>query len=170
MRSSVSDARTDTLLNKTANTPQTLLTSYPDSLRLRIKTAGGVPNGNYNIRIQGNGPNGTPVHERFVNVNVGFVGITSNNNEIPKEYALFQNYPNPFNPTTNIIFHLPESGDVSIKIYDVRGKLVNDLLNRELAAGSHNIDWNAADYPSGVYFYKIAAGNFTSVKKMVLIK
>ena len=101
---------------------------------------------------------------------MGFVGIISNNSEIPNNYDLWQNYPNPFNPTTNIIFHLPKSGNVTIKIFDITGKLVSELLNSELEAGSHNIDWNASDYPSGVYFYKITAGNFTSVKKMMLVK
>ncbi len=158
------------LLNKTTNTPQTLLTAYPDSLRLRIKTAGGVPNGNYNIRIQGNGPNGTPVHERFVNVNVGFVGIANNNNEIPDDYSLRQNYPNPFNPKTSIIFQLPQSSFVSINIYDINGKLIEKLISKDLQAGSHNIQWDAVNYPSGIYFYKIIAGNFTDVKKMILVK
>lgn len=158
------------LLNKTTNTPQTLLTSFPDSLRLRIKTAGGVPSGNYNIRIQGNGPNGTPVHERFVNVNVGFVGININNNNIPEKYSLLQNYPNPFNPSTNISFQLPQSGLVNIKIYDISGKQIDELLNKNLSAGSHNVVWDAVNYPSGIYFYKINTGNFTDVKKMILIK
>lgn len=86
---------------------------------MKIQTTGGVPSGNYNIRIQGNGPNGTPVHERFVNVNVGFVGITGNSNEIPEDYLLWQNYPNPFNPSTNINFHLPKEDFVNITIYDI---------------------------------------------------
>jgi hypothetical protein len=158
------------LLNKTTNTPQTLLTSFPDSLRLRIKTAGGVPSGNYNIRIQGNGPNGTPVHERFVNVNVGFVGININNNNIPEKYSLLQNYPNPFNPSTNINFQLPQSGLVNIKIYDICGKQIDELLNKNLSAGSHNVVWDAVNYPSGIYFYKISAGDFVDTKKMILIK
>jgi hypothetical protein len=158
------------LLNKSSNTPQTLLTTFPDSLRLRIVTAGGVPNGNYNIRIQGNGPNGTPVHERFVNVNVGFVGISGNNTEIPDDYQLLQNYPNPFNPTTSINFQLPKNGLVNIKIYDINGKLVEELINKNLSAGIHTIEWNAVNYTSGIYFYKISAGEFTNVKKMILVK
>lgn len=159
-----------TLLNKTTNTPQSLLTSYPDSLRLRIKTAGGVPSGNYNVRVLGNGTNGTPVHERFININVGFVGISNNNNNVPDDYTLRQNYPNPFNPTTSINFQLPENGIVSIKIYDIGGKLVEELINKNLSAGSHSINWDASNFPSGVYFYKITAGNFSDVKKMILVK
>lgn len=158
------------LLNKTSNTLQNKLTTFPDSLRLRIKSAGGVPSGNYTIRVQGNGPNGTPVHERLININMGFVGISTNNNEIPENYSLQQNYPNPFNPSTNINFQLPENGLVNISIYDINGKLVEKLVNKNLSAGNHLIEWNAVNYPSGIYFYRISAGSFTDVKKMILIK
>lgn len=158
------------LLNKTSNTLENKLTTFPDSLRLRIKSAGGVPSGNYTIRVQGNGPNGTPVHERLININMGFVGISTNNNEIPENYSLQQNYPNPFNPSTNINFQLPENGLVNISIYDINGKLVEKLVNKNLSAGNHLIEWNAVNYPSGIYFYRISAGSFTDVKKMILIK
>ena len=158
------------LLNKTTNTPQSILTSYPDSLRMRIITAGGVPNGNYNIRIQGNGPNGTPVHERFVNINVGFVGIVNNNHGIPKDFGLSQNFPNPFNPATKISFSLPESGNVKLTVFDILGKEVSTIVNEKMNAGYFTADWNASLYPSGVYFYRLTAGDFTETKKMVLIK
>lgn len=157
-------------LNKTTNTLQNRLTTFPDSLRLRIKSSGGVPSGNYNIRVLGNGPNGTPVHERFININMGFVGISNNTNEIPDKYSLLQNYPNPFNPSTNISFRLPEAGNVVLAVYDINGKLVDELINKNLAAGNHNIEWNAANYTSGIYFYRITSGNFTDVKKMILVK
>jgi flagellar hook assembly protein FlgD len=101
---------------------------------------------------------------------MGFVGISTNTNEIPENYSLEQNYPNPFNPSTNINFKLPESGLVNISIYDINGKLVEELINRNLSAGNHLIDWNAINYPSGIYFYRISAGNFTDVKKMILVK
>ncbi len=158
------------LLNKTSNVLQNKLTVFPDSLRLRVKTTGGVPNGNYNIRIQGNGPNGTPVHERFVNVNVGFVGINTNNNGITVKYSLSQNFPNPFNPQTDINFALPQSSKVSLKIYDMNGKLVEELIENELSAGYHTVKWNAEKYSSGVYFYRITANDFTETRKMMLIK
>ena len=158
------------LLNKTTNTVQNRLTIFPDSLRLRIKTAGGVPSGNYTIRVQGNGPNGTPVHERLININMGFVGISTNTNQIPDKYSLLQNYPNPFNPSTKISFSLPVSGSVNLSVYDINGRLVEETLNKNLSAGYHNFEWNAVNYPSGIYFYKLTSGNFTEVKKMILIK
>lgn len=158
------------LINKTTNTPQSMLTVFPDSLRMRIITAGGVPNGNYNIRVQGNGPNGTPVHERFVNINVGFVGIVSNNSGIPKEYGLSQNFPNPFNPATKISLSLPSSGNVRLIVFDMLGREVAAIINNRMNAGFYTIDWDASAYPSGVYFYKLTAGDFTETKKMILIK
>lgn len=158
------------LYNKTTNTQQDRLTSFPDSLRLRIITAGGVPNGNYDIRVQGNGPNGTPVHQRTVSINMGFVGITLNNNELPKDFSLMQNYPNPFNPKTNINFSIPEAGNVRLVVFDITGKEIAVLVNEKMKAGSYNADWDAANMPSGVYFYRITSGSFSSVKKMILVK
>lgn len=158
------------LYNKTTNTLQDRLTSFPDSLRLRIITAGGVPNGNYDIRVQGNGPNGTPVHQRTVSINMGFVGITLNNNELPKDFSLMQNYPNPFNPKTNINFSIPHAADVRLAVFDLTGKEIAVLVNEKMNAGSYNADWDAANMPSGVYFYRITSGSFSSVKKMILVK
>jgi hypothetical protein len=88
----------------------------------------------------------------------------------PSQFSLAQNYPNPFNPSTEIRFGLPVSSKVHITIYNVMGQQVTTLLNRDLKAGYHSITWNAADVPSGIYFYRLNAGNFTDMKKMVLIK
>ena len=94
---------------------------------------------------------------------------------IPVYYKLSQNYPNPFNPTTNISYTIPESGNVSLRIYDVLGKLVNTLVDNEVSSGSHQITWNGKDangvsVASGMYFYTIKANNFIQTKKMMLIK
>jgi hypothetical protein len=159
-----------TFLNRTTNTPQNILTTYPDSLRLRIITSGGVPAAFYNVRIQGNGPNGTPVHVRNITLNVGFIGVQNNNTGIPTEYFLYQNYPNPFNPATNIKFDLPESGNVKLNVYDITGRVVETLVNEKLSAGSYTYDFNPADISSGIYFYKLESENFTYVRKMILIK
>lgn len=99
--------------------------------------------------------------------------ITYNNlvsTEVPKDYALYQNYPNPFNPVTNIKYDLPQNSFVSIKVYDVTGKLVDVLINENLTAGRYEVVWNASPYASGVYFYRIEAGDFKQTKKMLLIK
>jgi len=93
-----------------------------------------------------------------------------NNSAIPFTYTLEQNYPNPFNPSTTISFTLAEKGAVTLKIYDILGKEVASLVNDELGAGEHKVIFNAANYASGVYFYRISTGTFTQSKKMVLLK
>lgn len=98
------------------------------------------------------------------------IGINNISVEIPKEFALMQNFPNPFNPTTNIRFDLPKSAFTSLVVYDMLGKEVAVLLNKNLEAASYVVDFNAAELPSGIYFYKLQAGDFTSIKKMTLIK
>jgi hypothetical protein len=98
------------------------------------------------------------------------VGISPISNEIPKEFSLSQNYPNPFNPTTHFEFQIAKSGLVNLKIFDALGKEIAILVNEELAPGRYNVKWNATNYPSGVYFYKLSAGEFTNTRKMVLVK
>ena len=88
----------------------------------------------------------------------------------PTFYTLMQNYPNPFNPSTTIRYSIPNQSFVIIKIFDVLGREIESLLQEEKQAGTYEITWNAANRPSGIYFYKIKAGNFTEAKKMVLLK
>ncbi len=85
-------------------------------------------------------------------------------------YKLYQNYPNPFNPTTRINFSIPKQGFVSIKIYDVMGKEVMTLVNEQKSPGSYEVDFNGSKFSSGVYFYRIDAGEFRDLRRMVLIK
>lgn len=99
-----------------------------------------------------------------------FTGINSLGGSVPDEYLLSQNYPNPFNPTTKIKFNIPGASFVNLFVYDVTAKLIESLLTRNLNSGTYEIDWNAAKYSSGVYFYRIDAGDFSDVKKMILIK
>ncbi|MFZ1320205.1 MAG: T9SS type A sorting domain-containing protein [Ignavibacteria bacterium] len=96
--------------------------------------------------------------------------IVSNvNNDLPKEYSL-SNYPNPFNPSTNIKFDLPKDVLVSIKIYDMLGREIRTLVNDFKTTGSYTISFNGADLSSGIYYYKIKAGDFEQVRKMMLLK
>ncbi len=90
--------------------------------------------------------------------------------EIPTEYGLSQNYPNPFNPITRIQFGLPENVHTKLIIYDVLGREIVTLLDSDLSAGYHEVEFNGSNLPSGIYIYRIQAGEFTSVKKMILIK
>ena len=97
------------------------------------------------------------------------VGIT-NTNGIANTYSLSQNFPNPFNPTTTIKFSLPQDGLVKLVVYDVLGKEVATLLNDEQTKGTYEVTFDATKLNSGIYFYKITSGDFSEVKKMMLLK
>ncbi len=101
-----------------------------------------------------------------------FSTLSSRDNRTAKveAYRLEQNYPNPFNPTTVISYQLPVASEVSLKVYDVLGREVMSLVNGRQDAGAYNITLNAANLSSGVYFYRLQAGNFVSTKKMMLVK
>jgi hypothetical protein len=98
------------------------------------------------------------------------VGSNINSSNIPFAYSLSQNYPNPFNPSTKISFGLPKAGNVKMVVFDLLGREVATLVNEFRTAGNHTVDFNAASLASGVYFYKIEAGDFTATKKMLLVK
>lgn len=89
---------------------------------------------------------------------------------IPRIYSLSQNFPNPFNPETNIKFVIPKSEFVTIKVYDIVGKEVKELVNQNMTAGEYKVGFDGTGVESGVYFYKINAGEFTQTRKMILIK
>jgi len=108
------------------------------------------------------------------------IGIKTISNEVPKSFTLFQNYPNPFNPVTKIRFGLPPSPQgeglgVRVIIYDILGREVETLVNKQLQPGIYEVDWPAptgdgANYPSGIYYYKMVANGYVETKKMVLVK
>jgi plastocyanin len=91
-------------------------------------------------------------------------------NEIVNGYELSQNYPNPFNPTTNIKFSVANSSQVTLKVYNITGKEVATLVNDKLSPGSYRVDWNAVNFTSGIYYYRIRTEAFSETKKMLLIK
>lgn len=93
--------------------------------------------------------------------------ISQSNNYI---YTLNQNYPNPFNPTTTIKYSILKTSFVTLKVYDVLGKEITTLVNKEKQAGNYNIEFNGSDLSSGVYFYKLQAGDFVKSQKMILLK
>ena len=96
-------------------------------------------------------------------------GVISNGT-VPTNFKLSQNYPNPFNPTTNINFSIPKNELVKIKVYDILGKEVAILVNEQMNAGAYNISFDASKLSSGIYMYKITAGSFSDIRKMMLIK
>ncbi len=96
--------------------------------------------------------------------------IEQNTAIITSDFSLHQNYPNPFNPSTTIKYGITERTFVGLKIYDILGREVDILVNEEQGAGYYNINFNAYQLASGVYFYQLRAGNFIETKKMLLIK
>ena len=89
---------------------------------------------------------------------------------VPTEYILYQNFPNPYNPTTTIKYQIPELSFVTLKIYDVLGNEIVTLINEEKPIGSYEVEFDASSLSSGVYSYKLQAGNFIETKKMILLK
>jgi hypothetical protein len=101
-------------------------------------------------------------------IQIGTLNV--NNQGFPNEMSLKQNYPNPFNPTTTIDYYLSSPGSIAIKIYDIHGKLVSDLLNENKQAGNHSIKWSPANISSGLYFVKLLQNNSSSQIKVMYSK
>ena len=104
------------------------------------------------------------------NTNANISAVEDDQTYIPRHFSLEQNYPNPFNPSTTISWQLPEASNVTLKIFNSLGREVETLVNEEKPAGTYELTWNAANLPSGVYFYRLQAGEFVEAKKMILIK
>jgi FlgD Ig-like domain/Doubled CXXCH motif (Paired_CXXCH_1)/Cytochrome c554 and c-prime len=101
--------------------------------------------------------------------------VKQTGSEVPTEFALDQNYPNPFNPTTTIRFSLPTDQQVKLEVYDVIGRLVKTIVNKDVAAGQYEVSWDGKDnnnmqVTSGMYLYRLQAGSYSSMKKMILLK
>ena len=100
----------------------------------------------------------------------GNVNSVEGEENVPKTFSLERNYPNPFNPSTKIKYSIAALGLVTLKVYDILGKEVMTLVNKEQSTGSYEIEFNAEGLPSGVYFYQLKSGNFIQTRKMVLLK
>lgn len=159
-------------LNRTNDQPLDSLTTFPDSIKMRVSTIPGTSTGVLTLNVKTMGTGGSiPVHVRSFNIRVhNPIGITPISSEVPARFSLMQNYPNPFNPVTNIKFDIAKSGMVKLVVYDVTGREVANLVNSELAAGSYKYDFDASSLASGIYFYKLETTGFTSIKKMILVK
>ncbi|MBL8008338.1 MAG: T9SS type A sorting domain-containing protein [Ignavibacteria bacterium] len=103
-------------------------------------------------------------------IDLNSVGINQISQEIPEGFELSQNYPNPFNPVTEISYKIPVTGFVSLEVFNVLGRKITSLVNERQSSGSYAVDFNAGNLPSGVYFYKLESGGFSSVKRMILMK
>ena len=105
-----------------------------------------------------------------VAVTVTVTSLITGDPTLPDAYSLSQNYPNPFNSSTVIQYDLPEAAWVRLEVYNMLGQAVATLVDGYQQAGVHSYNWNANNFASGIYFYRITAGNFRASKKMVIIK
>jgi hypothetical protein len=109
--------------------------------------------------------------DKSIDFNIDAVVVNINEpEEIPTTYSLSQNYPNPFNPTTTIQYAIPKDEFVKLTVYDITGKVVKELVNGHKAAGKYSVEFNASSYSSGIYYYKLEAGQYKRKKKMMLVK
>ena len=150
---------------------QKTFSGAPDSLTLNTVVSSTVPYQNYTITVTAAENGGQRTHSRTWILTVANIqGINNTGNDVPLIYALGQNYPNPFNPTTQIDYSLPKQTFVTISVYNLLGQEVATLVNSLKPAGVHEVTFNASDLPSGIYYYRIKAGDYTDARKMMLVK
>ena len=125
----------------------------------------------FTVTLSLNGPNGSCMDKKdnYI-ITLEPSAVTNDMNNLPQKYQLYDNYPNPFNPTTHIQFDLPQTSRVEICVYDIQGKIVDQLLNEKYPAGQHEVQWNAANHPSGIYFIRMTSDKFTETRKCLLLK
>jgi subtilisin-like proprotein convertase family protein len=117
------------------------------------------------------GPSGGALTSWGIQINNSqVIGIQNISNEVPAKFTLGQNYPNPFNPVTNIEFSLPKGSFTKLVVYDITGREVTTLVNKQLNAGTYKVDFDASHLATGAYFYRLDAGSFSEIRKMVLVK
>ena len=123
--------------------------------------------GTYTVNAGFKNPNPRRWDSVTVNISLTDVGGDS---QSPDEYKLYNNYPNPFNPSTTIRYSIPEASFTSITVYDALGNIVSSMVNETKSAGTYNVEFDASNLSSGIYYYTIHAGSFRETKKMILIK
>jgi hypothetical protein len=138
--------------NSTGNNPFTLTAPSP---------------GTYTVNAGFKSPSPRRWDSVMVNISITDVGEDPSN---PTEYRLYDNYPNPFNPSTILRYSIPEASFTTITIFDALGNEVSSLVNETKTAGTYEVEFNAIDLSSGIYYYTLQAGSFNQTKKMILIK
>lgn len=133
----------------------TFMTPEPFELNSRIRVISNDDNNRLKI---------WPIHAST------FINAVNDRPEMPFEYSLSQNHPNPFNPTTSVDFSLARSGQVELNVFDMSGRKVQQAFSGSMNAGNHTVEINASVLPAGIYLYRLEAGDFTSTKKMILLK
>ena len=138
-------------------------TAVNDGLTNRDIGALAVSEANLFVGIYGTGIWRRPLAEMVLSVNPAM-------SQLPPEFLLHQNYPNPFNPNTTIKYELPKTSHVSLSVYDILGREVSVLVNERKDAGVYEVKFDGSNLASGVYFYRLQAGDFTQTKRLLLLK
>ncbi len=162
-------AKEDGYVIERMQSPQTTFT-FLDSLKQKVNTyvdKNILQSGDYTYRIKAF--NAVAESDYSNEASLTIVGIEEEMTT-PTDYSINQNYPNPFNPSTKIKFALPQNSHTKLIVYDLLGREIQTLINKELDAGYHEIIFDASIFPSGIYFYRIQSGNFIQTKKMILMK
>lgn len=156
------------------NSTNTKFVTYDDSLSLSIKCQYAKQNGLGGVMIWALGQdvinNRQPLLEAISLAMATSTAIAENQSAPIGEFELFNNYPNPFNASTSIAFYLERETTVKLSIYNLLGELAGVLVNAEMAPGRHVMTWDASDKPSGIYFYRLEAGEFKDTRRMVLLR
>jgi len=167
-------ANLDSIANAKVVVAETFLIGSNDSTKIQMlqnakfnlafaegDESGGVHNHSYSVSLLNNVISTT---------NYIITGINNNSNLITNEYKLYQNYPNPFNPSTQISFSLKTKGKTTLLIFDLLGNKIAKLVDTELSPGTYNYTFDASRFASGIYYYRLISGSYTSTRKMLLIK
>ncbi len=127
--------------------------------------------GNFSVSLTVEGQSGTDTksHQAYISV-IDPTRVDDHTTSLSMEYEIYQNYPNPFNPTTTINFAIPKSSLVTLKIYNLLGKEIETLINEQRQAGEYKINWAPLNLPSGIYLYRLQAGDFDETRKLMLLK
>lgn len=144
------------------------LTAYADSAMIMFMSGFMDPSQNQNgaeLGLFAALPSGTVIE--FPKI---LVGLDGQDKQVVRDFELSQNYPNPFNPSTTISFALPHAEQVTLEVFNITGQLVATLVNGQMSAGVHQVQFDAVNLPSGIYFYRLNAGTFQAMKRMVLIR
>lgn len=156
------------------NSDTTKFITFEDTNSVKLKTEFAIRKNLGGIMIwelsQGLYADNQPLLETIANTLRTYTSVENTEREVVKDYKLYNNYPNPFNPSTTIKFSVPKSSVVKLIVYNVLSQEVRVLVNGELNTGSHEVEFNASNLSSGIYFYTLISENFIQTKKMILLK
>ena len=162
------DRNGDTLVFRLNSAPGFLSIDTTTGLISGTPATGDV--GDHTITVEVDDQNGGTDTQTYTLHVIPTVGIDPSFNQIPKEFVIYQNYPNPFNPVTHIRYGVPRAAHVKIEVYNSLGQKLTELVNEYKPAGYHLANFEASSFASGIYFYRIVAGDYHVVKKMMLLK